>query len=78
MWDSLYEISGEAQQIFRVNRIYFDFPPMGSDFWIDEFRITLSQPTGIIDLKTTCFVLTCIAIALCILYLKTTTTFQLQ
>ena len=48
MWDYLRGLVGEEGQLtFIVRRIYFDYPPEGSDFWIDEFRVTsASQPTG--------------------------------
>ena len=48
MWQYLFDTSDEEQSSFSIRRVWFDYPPEGVEFWIDEFRITSSsEPTGI-------------------------------
>ena len=45
MWDNLYQWSEQQEQIFTVSHVQFE-ATNGENFWIDEFRITASQPKG--------------------------------
>lgn len=32
---------------YQVDRLFFDYPSAGEDFWVDEFYVTTSKPSGI-------------------------------